>query len=134
MRQYRNAEEKTMRHFSVLAVLILSVALLTPGTGLAQNKFKNEDTAKNRQTNTFGTRPAEGDAPVTTFGTNQAGDTTIDSHQPKQEEVDWYDKVIIAVDPDVSWPNKKSATSTTTATDELGNTSTSTTTTTTTQE
>jgi hypothetical protein len=133
MWQYRNAEEETMRHFSVLAVLVLAVALLTPTLGLAQNKFKNEDTAKNRQTNTFGTRPVEGEAPVTTFGTNEAGDTTIDSHQPKQEEVDWYDKVIIAVDPDVSWPNKKSSSSTTTTTDGV-NTTTSTTTTTTTQE
>ncbi|WP_394699874.1 hypothetical protein [uncultured Pseudodesulfovibrio sp.] len=122
-----------MRHFSVLAALALAVALLTPTMGLAQNKFKNEDTAKNRQTNTFGTRPEEGQNPVTTFGTNQAGDTTIDSHQPKQEEVDWYDKVIIAVDPDVSWPNSKSSSSTTTTTDGV-NTTTSTTTTTTTQE
>jgi len=123
-----------MRHFSAIALLVLAVALLTPSWGLARNKFKNEDTAKNRQTNTFGTRPAEDEGAVTTFGTNEAGDTTIDSHQPEKEEVDWYDKVIIAVDPDVSWPNKKSSTSTTTATDGVGNTSTSTTTTTNTQE
>ena len=96
-----------MRHFSVLAALILAVVLLTPTAGLAQNKFKNEDTAKNRQTNTFGTRPEQGEEPVTAFGANEAGDTTIDSHQPKKEEVDWYDKVIIAVDPDVSWPASK---------------------------
>ncbi|WP_338668132.1 hypothetical protein [Pseudodesulfovibrio methanolicus] len=123
-----------MRHFSVIAVLILAVALLTPAVGLAQHKFKNEDTAKNRQDESFGTRPVEGEGPVTTFGTNQAGDSTIDSHQPKKEEVDWYDKVIIAVDPDVSWPNSKSTTSKTTTTDGVGNTSTSTTTTTSTQE
>jgi hypothetical protein len=93
-----------MRHFSVIAALVLAVALLTPSMGLAQHKFKNEDTAKNRQDNVFGTRPVEGEAPVTTFGTNAAGDTTIDTHQPKKQETDWYDKVIIAVDPKVEWP------------------------------
>ncbi|EGB14818.1 hypothetical protein DND132_1611 [Pseudodesulfovibrio mercurii] len=93
-----------MRHFSLIAALFLAAVLLTPTSGLAQNKFKNEDTAKNRQDNVFGTRTTEGEGPVTTFGTNEAGDTTIDSHQPKKEETDWYDKVIIAVDPDVRWP------------------------------
>jgi len=93
-----------MRLFIVPAALTLALVLLTPAPGAAQNKFKNEDTAKNRQTNTFGTRPTEGEQPVTTFGVNEAGDSTIDSHQPKREETDWYDKVIIAVDPDVSWP------------------------------
>ncbi len=93
-----------MRLFIVPAVLTLALALLTPAPGAAQSKFKNEDTAKNRQDNTFGTRPVEGEQPVTTFGVNEAGDSTIDSHQPKTEETDWYDKVIIAVDPDVSWP------------------------------
>lgn len=95
-----------MRHFSVIAALTLAVALLTPTPGPAQNKFKNEDTAKDRRVNTFGTRPAEGEPPVTSFGVDEAGDATIDSHQPKKEEVDWYDKVIIAVDPDVEWPAK----------------------------
>lgn len=123
-----------MRHFSSIAALVLAVALLTPTAGQARNKFKNVDTAKNRQDESFGTRPVEGEAPVTTFGTNAAGDSTIDTHQPKKEEVDWYDKVIIAVDPNVSWPNSKSTTSKTTTTDGSGNTSTSTTTTTSTQE
>lgn len=93
-----------MRHFSVIAALTLAVALLTPSPGLAQNKFKNEDTAKDRRINSLGTRPVEGEAPATSFGINEAGDTTIDSHQPKKDEVDWYDKVIIAVDPKVEWP------------------------------
>lgn len=123
-----------MRHFSTITAIALAVALLTPGPVMAQSKFKNEDTAKNRQDNNFGTRPVEGEKPVTTFGTNEAGDSTIDSQQPKKEEVDWYDKVIIAVDPDVSWPNSKSTTSTTTTTDAVGDTTTSTTTTTTKQE
>ncbi|MCJ2164861.1 MULTISPECIES: hypothetical protein [unclassified Pseudodesulfovibrio] len=92
-----------MRHFNALAALALAVALLTPFPGQAQNKFKNEDTAKNRQENTFGTMPAEDEAPATQFGTNEAGDSTIISRQPKKEEVDWYDKVIIAVDPEVTW-------------------------------
>ncbi|WP_316896914.1 hypothetical protein [Pseudodesulfovibrio indicus] len=120
-----------MRFFSIIATLLLTVVLLTPGLGAAQSKFPNKDTAKNRQDNGFGTRPVEDGDAVTTFGTNERGDTTIDSHQPKQEEVDWYDKVIIAVDPDVSWPSKRSTTTTTKSTDPAGNTSTSTTTTTT---
>ena len=123
-----------MRHFSTIAVFILSVVLLTPFPGLAQNKFKNKDTAGNRQENMFGTRPAEDEAPVTRYGTNEAGDSTIDSHQPEKEEVDWYDKVIIAVDPDVSWPDTKTTTTTHESTDAAGDTSTSTTTTTTNQE
>lgn len=120
-----------MRFFSTIAAISLAVVLLTPVLGQAQTKFPNKDTAKNRQENTFGTRPVEGEGAVTTFGTDERGDSTIDSHQPKQEEVDWYDKVIIAVDPEVSWPNKRSTTSTTTSTDAVGNTSTSSTTTTT---
>ena len=120
-----------MRFFNIIATIVMAVALLTPVMGGAQSKFPNKDTAKNRQDNTFGTRSVEGENAVTTFGTNERGDTTIDSHQPKQEEVDWYDKVIIAVDPDVSWPRKRSTTSTTTSTDAVGDTTTSTTTTTT---
>lgn len=95
-----------MRFFSIIAALAMAVVLLTPCIGPAQSKFPNKDTAKNRQDNAFGTRPAEGEDAVTTFGTNERGDTTIDSHQPKREETDWYDKVIIAVDPDVSWPER----------------------------
>ena len=120
-----------MRHFTILAALALAVVLLTPLTGTAQGKFKNVDTAKDRRTNTFGTRPSEDETPVTQFGTNDAGDSTIDSHQPTQEEVDWYDKVIISVDPQVKWPSSSTTTSTTESTDSSGNTSSSTTTTTT---
>lgn len=123
-----------MRHFSTIAAFVLAVVLLTPASGPAQNKFKNEDTAKNRQENAFGTRSAEDGEPVTTFGTNEAGDSTISSKQPKQEEVDWYDKVIIAVDPNVAWPNSRTSTTTTESTDAAGDTSTSTSTTTTNQE
>lgn len=125
-----------MRHFNIIAATILTVVLLTPLAGMAQSKFKNEDTATNRQDNSFGTRPGEDGEAVTKFGTSEAGDSTIDSTPKKQEEVDWYDKVIIVVDPNVDWPSSsKSTTSTTTSTestDAVGDTSTSTSTTTTT--
>lgn len=72
---------------------------------VAGQKFKNKDTAKNRSDYTWGTSGGQsGDN--TTFSKDEAtGDTVIHVDPgPKKEEVDWYDKVIITVDPDVSWP------------------------------
>ena len=125
-----------MRLFNTIASILLAVVLLTPGTSPAQNKFKNVDTAKNRQDQTFGTRTPEGEEPVTQFGTNEAGDSTIDSTPKQQEEVDWYDKVLIVVEPQVDWPSSKTSTTestnTTETTDAVGDTTSSTSTTTTT--
>jgi len=93
-----------MRRFSKICIFIMTVVILTASPALAGAKFKNEDTAVNRQDNTFGTDPGE-DTSTTTFGTNKTDDTTIKTKvRPKKEPVDWYDKIIITVDPDTSWP------------------------------
>ncbi|QGY39273.1 hypothetical protein GM415_03770 [Pseudodesulfovibrio cashew] len=91
-----------MRYFGTMLVLAATVVILTLSPAGAA-KFKNKDTAKNRQNNVFGTEPAEGDSKRTTFGKDENGDTTIRTKHKKQEEVDWYDKVIITVDPNVDW-------------------------------
>ncbi len=114
-----------MRHFCTIFIMFLTVVILTLSSALAKSKFKNEDTAKNRQDNIFGTDTGNKTA-TTTFGTNAMGDTTIKSKaKPKEEPVDWYDNVIIAVDPDIRWPKDQPATSKTNhekATDTEGGT------------
>lgn len=93
-----------MRRFSKIAIFIVTVVLLTAALALAGTKFKNEDTAVNRQSNTFGTDPDENTS-TTTFATNNTDDTTIKTKaRPKKEPIDWYDKIIITVDPDTTWP------------------------------
>lgn len=88
-----------MRIFSRILIITVTVVILTLSLALAGSKFKNEDTAKNRQDNAFGTDQGD-DTANTVFGTNNAGDTTVKSKaRPKPEEVDWYDKIIITVSP-----------------------------------
>lgn len=95
-----------MRRFNIILITLVSAILLTCSLALAKNKFKNEDTAKNRQDNTFGTDQSE-ETSTTTFDNNDQGETTIKTkRRPKEEEVDWYDKVIITVDPITQWPRK----------------------------
>jgi hypothetical protein len=118
-----------MHRFSRIVIIAFGVVVLTLSLALAGSKFKNEDTAKDRRTNTFGTDPGD-DTATTAFGTDDAGDLTIKTKaRPKKEEVDWYDKVIITVSPTTSWPTDSSSTSTTTAYDNATDTQTTTTTT-----
>ncbi|BDQ37392.1 hypothetical protein SYK_17520 [Pseudodesulfovibrio nedwellii] len=107
-----------MRHFSTIAVAILTVLVLTITPALAQNKFKNEDSAQNRQDNAFGTRQIEDEKPTTTFGTNEAGDSTISSDPPQKEETDWYDRETVITPWGVS-SKPANSNSTTTTTEEF---------------
>ncbi|WP_419786917.1 hypothetical protein [Pseudodesulfovibrio sp.] len=118
-----------MNHLGKLFIIAATVVLLTFSLALAGGKFENKDTAKNRQDNAFGTKTGATTG-NTTFGTNEAGDSTIDATPaPKPEEVDWYDKVIITVNPNVNWPSSSSSTTTTTSYNNSTDTETSTTTT-----
>lgn len=120
-----------MHRFSRIVIVAVGVVVLTLSLAAAQSKIVNKDTARDRRTNTFGTDPDE-DAATATFGTNEAGDTTVRSKaRPKQEEVDWYDKVIITVNPETKWPTSgtSSSSSTSTSYDNATDTETRTTTT-----
>ncbi|WP_285905283.1 hypothetical protein [Pseudodesulfovibrio pelocollis] len=120
-----------MRRFGRILVAAVAVVILTLSLALAGAKFTNKDTAKDRRTNTFGTDQGA-DTATTTFGTNEAGDSTLKvKPAPKPEEVDWYDKVIITVNPDTKWPTSgtSSSTRTRTAYDNATDTETRTTTT-----
>ncbi|MBG0789484.1 MAG: hypothetical protein H0S80_03190 [Desulfovibrionaceae bacterium] len=120
-----------MRHFSIIALIFLAVLFLTAPAAQAGNKFKNEDTAKDRQDNVFGTDPASGNTDIS-VGKDERGNTVIRSRPVPAEEKDWYDKVRIKVEPQVDWP--KESTTTTTTTEETVDPSGDTTTTTTTSE
>ena len=123
-----------MYNLSRIILIAVAVILLTLSLALAGAKFKNKDTAKNRQDNAFGTEQGE-DTGTTTFGTNAAGDTTIRSKaRPKKEPVDWYDKIIITVNPDTQWPKGDGTTTSTTTQTKYDNATDTETTTTTTQE
>lgn len=123
-----------MRHFSTIFIFTTAVVILTLSLALAGAKFKNEDTAKNRQDNAFGTDPGD-DTSNIEYGTNAAGDDTIKSKaRPKREEVDWYDKIIITVNPDTQWPKGDGTTKSTTTQTAYDNATDTQKTTTTTQE
>ena len=117
-----------MRHLSRILLYTVTVVILTLSLAMAGSKFPNKDTAKNRQNNVFGT--AQDDTTANTvFGTSDNGDSTINSKaRPKGEEVDWYDKVIITVNPDTRWPETGSTTTTTTGYNNATDTETTTTT------
>jgi hypothetical protein len=131
----QRAWEETMRHLSKIFVFTVAVVILTLSLALAGGKFKNEDTAKNRQTNSFGTDQDDETSSIE-YGTNSLGDSTIKSKaRPKKEAVDWYDKIIITVNPDTQWPKGDgTAKKTTTQTKYDNATDTQTTTTTTTED
>lgn len=118
-----------MRRFSILCLFAALSAILTLSVALAGNKFQNKDTAKDRQDNAFGTDAGE-DTSTITFGTSDRGDTTIKTKaRPKEEPVDWYDKIIITVNPNTRWPQDSTATTTTTGYNNATDTQTTTTTT-----
>jgi len=123
-----------MRHFSKILIFTVAVIILTLSLALAGSKFKNEDTAKNRQDNSFGTDPSDESSNIE-YGKNGAGDNTIKSKaRPKKEPVDWYDKVIITVNPDTQWPKGDGTSTTTTTQTSYDNATDTEQTTTTTQE
>lgn len=80
-----------MRYFSAIVLTALAVFFLTAAPAPAGNKFKNVDTAKDRQDNTFGTNPREGGTDIT-VEKNDRGDTVVKSTPAPKEEVDWYEK------------------------------------------
>lgn len=97
-----------------ILIVMTGLLLLASGTALGEGKFPNKDTAKNRRDSSWGTGGKRSDS-TTTMGTDaETGDSTIvyDSG-PKKEPVDWYDKIIITVDPQTRWPSSGSETSTT---------------------
>lgn len=92
-----------MRHFSIIALAALAVLFLTSLPASAGNKFKNVDSAKDRQDNVFGTDAHEGGSDIS-VGRDERGTTVIKSTATPKEEVDWYDKIYIEVEPQVDWP------------------------------
>ena len=119
-----------MRHFSIIALAAMTVLFLTISPALAGNKFKNKDTAKNRQDNTFGTDQREGGTDIS-VGKDERGATVIKSKAVPPADQDWYDKIKINVEPQVDWPTDSTTTSTTKeeTVDPAGDTTTTTTTT-----
>ena len=118
-----------MRHFSTIALAVLTVLFLTLNPASAGNKFKNKDTAKDRQDNAFGTGYRENGSDIS-VGKDERGSSVIRNTHPPREEVDWYDKIDIEVEPQVNWPTDSTTTSTTTeeTVDPAGDTTTTTTT------
>lgn len=127
-----HTEDMDMLRYTTLFLAALAVVILTLVPALGQ-KFKNKDTAPNRRDSTWGTSGQNGND---VFGTDETtGDTTIKADPgPKEEPVDWYDKVIITVNPSVDWPPNKDGVSTSTTTTYNNATDTQTTTTTTTTD
>ncbi len=123
-----------MRHFSKILIFTVTVVILTLSLALAGATFENKDTAKNRKNNSFGTEPSD-DTSASVIGTNEDGNSIIKSKAaPSKEEVDWYDKVIITVNPITKWPQGDGTTSSSTTTTGYDNSTDTQTTTTTTQE
>ncbi len=123
-----------MRNFSTICIFTVTVVILTLSLALAGAKFENKDPAVDRPDNAFGTDPGD-DRSSTEFGKTDRGDTTIKTKaRPKKEAVDWYDKVIITVNPDTSWPKGDGTTTSTTTKTTYDNATDTQTTTTTTDE
>ena len=80
-----------MRHFNTIVLAALTAFFLTVAPATAGNKFKNVDTAKDRQDNVFGTGQREGGTDIT-VEKNDRGDTVVKSTPAPKEEIDWYDK------------------------------------------
>lgn len=118
-----------MRHISRILIFATTIVILTLSLAMAGAKFTNKDTAKSRSNNSFGTDPGD-DTSSTVFGTAEDGSTSIKTKaRPKAEPVDWYDKIIISVNPDTKWGDS-SSTSTSVGYNNATDTQTTTTTTT----
>jgi len=88
-------------HIVVVACTVVLAALFLAGLVQART-FSNEDAAKDRQDAVWGTRMNHGQP---YFGTDE-DENTVWGYRPapEEEEEDWYDKVIITVDPNMDWP------------------------------
>ena len=117
-----------MRNAGMLLLTAVCFMFLTT-VGAAKNKFPNKDTAVNRQDSTWGTEQSSKTA-STTFGTdNTTGDSVTRTKPAEDDEpVDWYDKVIITVNPETKWPANSSSSTTTSTYDNATDTRTTTTT------
>lgn len=117
-----------MRHVGILLLFAAWLGFLTTPCP-AQNKFPNKDTATNRHDYNWGT-VKDDDTATATFGRDNAtGDSvTHVKPAPGKEEVDWYDKVIITVNPHVKWGDSTTTTSTYDNATDTGTTTTTTTT------
>jgi len=110
-----------MRRFSKIFIFTIAIIILTLSLALAGAKFQNEDTAKNRQDNALGTEPGDNTS-SNEFGNNDAGDNTIKSKaRSKRDPVDWYEKIIISVNPSTSWPKGDGTTTQTTTSFDSSN-------------
>lgn len=115
-----------MRKRYILPAVLVLAALATAHAG---EKFPNKDTAKDRRDNTWGTEQSYTGS-STEFGTDERGDSTVRLNSgPKKEPVDWYDKIIITVNPDTKWPQNGTESTTSTTYDNATDTETTTTTT-----
>lgn len=114
-----------MRRFILVWIVVLSVA----GAAYAQGKFPNKDTAKDRRDHAWGTSRSHTGSTIGFGKDDQGDDTTVLDSGPKKEPVDWYDKIIITVNPDTKWPQSGTENSTTTTYDNSTDTETTTTTT-----
>lgn len=87
-----------MRRFATIFILFIAAIIMTSTGGVAQNKFENKDTAKDRQDARWGTRNGKS---TIVIDKNERGDTVINSI-PDKTETDDADKypVIINVDTD----------------------------------
>jgi len=90
-----------MRYLGRIVILAVTVVILTLSLALAGSKFPNKDTAKNRQDTVMGTKPQQEEVPPITIEQKKGEDATTTTQRPKQEERDWYDSVIISVEPKV---------------------------------
>lgn len=90
---------------SRLMMLYVACALVFAAyftAGLAQGRsFENKDTAADRQDSVWGTRMQQGQS---YFGTDE-NENSVWGYRPAapDKETDWYDKVILTVDPNVDW-------------------------------
>lgn len=116
-----------MRIRYILPAALMLAALATAQAG---EKFPNKDTAKDRRDYTWGTQKSNTDS-TTEFGTDpETGDSQIRLDTgPKKKPVDWYDKIIITVNPDTKWPENGTESSTTKTYNNATDTETTTTTT-----
>lgn len=90
-----------MRYLGRIVILAVTVVILTLSLALAGSKFPNKDTAKDRQDTTMGTKPRQEEVPPIIIEQKKNEDTNIQTQRPEQEEKDWYDSVIISVEPQV---------------------------------
>ena len=89
-----------MRFLGRIVIFAVTIVFLTLSLSMAASKFINKDTAKNRQDQEMGTRNQDDDVPIT-IQQKKHEDTAIETKRKKKEEKDWYDKVIISVEPKV---------------------------------